>query len=55
MRNQTPCFYYFSLLAQPGTSERTRFNLGEYVEGYTSFLWMLMMAGAIGLRMDVDL
>jgi len=29
-------------------------NPGEYVEGYTNFLWVLMMAGAIRLGLDPE-
>ena len=28
------------------------FNVGERVEGYTSFLWMLLMAASLALRLD---
>jgi arabinofuranosyltransferase len=29
------------------------FNLGERVEGYTNFLWTILMAGVMGLGLDV--
>ncbi len=31
------------------------FNLGERVEGYTNFLWTILMAGVMGLGLDVGI
>ncbi|MCB9546442.1 MAG: hypothetical protein H6706_11405 [Myxococcales bacterium] len=42
-------FRYADNLVQHG---ELVFNLGERVEGYTNFLWTLMMAGVMGLGLD---
>lgn len=43
-------FRYADNLVQHG---ELVFNLGERVEGYTNFLWTILLAGVIGLGLDV--